>query len=49
MRGLNPSGRYEVIDFLQDDMSLMTEINLTDDEMREWKVVRNRLIAALED
>ena len=49
VRGLNPSGRYEVIDFLQDDMSLMAEINLTDDEMREWEVVRSRLIAALED
>jgi len=30
-------------------MLQMTEIHLTDDEMREWKVVRNRLIAALED
>jgi len=26
----------------------MTEIRLTDGEMREWKFVRNRLIAALE-
>jgi len=30
-------------------MLQMTEIHLTDDEMLEWKVVRNRLIAALED
>jgi hypothetical protein len=47
VRGLNPSGRYEVIDFLQDDMSLMSEIELTDAEMREWEIVRNRLITAL--
>ena len=47
VRGLNPSGRYEVIDFLQDDMSLKSEINLTDAEMRDWEIVRNRLIAAL--
>jgi hypothetical protein len=30
-------------------MPLMTEINLTDDEMREWEIVRNRLVAALVD
>ena len=48
-RRLNPSGRCEVVGFLQDDMLLMTGDHLTDDEMREWEVVRNRLVAALVD
>jgi hypothetical protein len=50
VRGLNPSGRYDVIDFLKDDISLMAEIPLTDDEMRhDWETVRDKLIAAMGD
>jgi hypothetical protein len=49
VRGLNPSGRYDVIDFLKDDMALRAEINLTDAELRVggWEAVRDKLIAAL--
>jgi hypothetical protein len=48
VRGLNPSGRYDVIDFLKDDMALMAEISLTDAELRNgWEAVRDKLIAVL--
>jgi hypothetical protein len=48
VRGLNPSGRYDVIDFLKDDMALMAEISLSDAEMRGgWEAVRDKLIATL--
>jgi hypothetical protein len=49
VRGLNPSGRYDVIDFLKDDMALMAEINLTDAELRDggWESIRDKLIAVL--
>ena len=50
VRGLNPSGRYDVIDFLKDDMALMAEIHLTDTEMRDnWETVRDKLIAAMHE
>ena len=51
VRGLNPSGRYDVIDFLQEEISLKTEIELTDDELREggWEVVRDRLIGEMRE
>jgi len=49
VRGLNPSGRYDVIDFMKDDMTLMTEISLTDAELRDgdWETVRDKLVAVL--
>lgn len=51
VRGLNPSGRYDVIDFLQDEISLKTEIELTDAELHEggWESVRDRLIGEMRE
>ncbi len=51
VRGLNPSGRYDVIDFLQEEISLKSEIELTDDELREggWEALRDRLIGEMRE
>ncbi len=51
VRGLNPSGRYDVIDFLQDEISLKTEIELTDAELRAggWEAVRDKLIGVMRE
>ncbi len=51
IRGLNPSGRYDVIDFLKEEISLKTEIELTDREMREggWETVKEKLIGAIRE
>ncbi len=51
IRGLNPSGRYDVIDFLQDEITLKTEISLTDEELRVngWEIVRDKLVCEMRE